>query len=75
MKILIVLLSILLLTGCSAWNQFTDFAFGENTTQTIESCDADGQCIEISVDGDLSMADIALILAKMEKEKEAVKAE
>jgi uncharacterized lipoprotein YajG len=70
MKTLLTLLTLLLLSGCSAWSQFTDFTFGANTTQTVESCDADGNCIEINVDGDFTTADLLAIAAQVAAAKE-----
>jgi hypothetical protein len=70
MKILLTFISILLLTGCAAWGNISDTLFGANTTQTVESCDAEGQCIEISVDGDFTTADLLAIAAQVAAAKE-----
>jgi hypothetical protein len=70
MKTLLMIPALLLLTGCAAWGPISDSLFGANTTQTVESCDADGNCIEISVDGDFTTADLLAIAAQVAAAKE-----
>jgi hypothetical protein len=69
MKTLLAL-SILLLPGCAAWGPISDSLFGANTTQTVESCNEDNECIEISVDGDFTTADLLAIAAQVAAAKE-----
>lgn len=54
MKLLLIILTTLLLSGCAAWGQFSDELFGANTKKTIKYCNDEGECTEIMVDGDQS---------------------
>jgi hypothetical protein len=65
MKILLTLISLLLLSGCAAWGQFSDFAFGPDTKTTLGICDPDtGECTELTIKGDQTdMAQVINILA------------
>ena len=76
MKILLTLFSALLLTGCAAMGNFSNFLFGENTTTTAEFCNAEtDECIKIEMDGELTLAEIAALLAQLEARSQREAAE
>jgi hypothetical protein len=63
MKILLVLISLLLLSGCAAWGNISDQLFGVDTKKTINFCNDNGKCTKVTVDGDQSDAAQILMLA------------
>ena len=70
MKTFLILLLTPFLFACTASGQFSDFLFGENTTSTVETCTADGVCMQIELDGKLSTADMLAIAAQVAAARE-----
>jgi hypothetical protein len=60
MKRLLALFSLLLLTGCAGWPQFSDALFGPDTDNLVRWCSDSGECTEVKITG--SQTDMALLI-------------
>ena len=66
MKLILLIVFSVFLSGCVAWGQFSDELFGADTTKTIEWCDDEGVCTEVTIDGDQSdMTQMLSVLAQL----------